>query len=395
MATSMVTTNKPETHNPPPALGQPLLDHARMAFPFLPVTNPLAGRSFAGAPAILAAVVLMVATSACATKSAEALAPRPLPVVTVQTVARSPAQPIIRHGTVRSGSHLRLGFDSSGVLASITVHDGESVKKGQLLAKLGAGEASASLRSATTSRQQAADNVRITDHLADTGSIANVQLSRAKSDLTIARANEASAAEVLSHTRLRSPISGVVVQRLSEPGEPVNRGAPVLVIEDVSKFIVTLNVVERDLSRVSQGQRVQIITSGQPPIEGSVMSVSPAPNDKDGLYAIEITPGPIPAGEVLHSGMPVDVQFAETKPPSELRVPLDAIVQRHDKAYVAVVVATSAGATIALREVTIAHAVAQDVVLSSGLDDTEKIVSEGAQYLSTGEAVRVLDEKRP
>ncbi len=342
-----------------------------------------------------AALVLAFAAAGCSVSEADALAPTHNPVVIARVVARTPAQPLLRRGTVRGGSRLHLGFDTPGVLTTITVRNGDPVQRGALLAKLRAGEARATLRSAAVRRAQAANELHLTNRLVESGTGADDTLSRAKADLQIARANEAAAAEVLAHTRLVAPLSGTVLNRLAEPGESVAAGAPILVIEDTSNFIVDVGVIEADLARVRRGQSVEILLDDRAPVPARVTSIAPAPNPTNGLYAVEVTPFPHPEVAALHSGTMVDVRFVEDKPPDELRVPLESIVPRRNKAFVAVIKSAGSESTVDLREVTIDHTEAREVALRAGLKEGERIVSEGAQFLRSGQAVRIQEERRP
>ncbi|MBX3271141.1 MAG: efflux RND transporter periplasmic adaptor subunit [Sandaracinaceae bacterium] len=63
---------------------------------------------------------------------------------------------------------------------------------------------------------------------------------------------------------LRSPIAGEVIERYAHLGQVVSTTAPVLRVADLSSVWVTLEVYERDLTRVRVGDTVDIISESYP-----------------------------------------------------------------------------------------------------------------------------------
>jgi multidrug efflux pump subunit AcrA (membrane-fusion protein) len=164
---------------------------------------------------------------------------------------------------------------------------------------------------------------------------------------------------------------------------------PVLVVESTRRLVVKVGVNEREYPRVTPGMPVSLTADGNAtPFPATVTSVAPAPG-ADGLYAVEVAPAagaalPLPPGAL------VTVAFDEDALPNHLRVPLDAIVYRDDKAAVFVVV-TDAGATRArLHEVTVDRWDGKDALVRADLKDGDAIVREGAYFLQDGQTIQVL-----
>lgn len=76
--------------------------------------------------------------------------------------------------------------------------------------------------------------------------------------------------------RLRSPLTGRIVESKVKRGETVESSDTLFVVADLSKVWVELAVYERDLPAVREGDEVEvrIPSAGQPPIMGRIAHIS-------------------------------------------------------------------------------------------------------------------------
>jgi len=80
----------------------------------------------------------------------------------------------------------------------------------------------------------------------------------------------------LSHSEVRTPISGVVIERHIVIGEMIGDDDTPFLIADLSNVWVNLTVYQKDLVQVRSGQRVSIVWGhGIPDTEGTIDYVSP------------------------------------------------------------------------------------------------------------------------
>lgn len=315
--------------------------------------------------------------------------PPPIPTVLTATVQSAPEPPLVRRGAVTTGARLRLGFNAPGVIASIKVKTGDVVRKGQLLARLEDGGASAALSAAQAAQERAVRNEKAASALVDVGSLAAVHRDDATTALQVASAHTSLAAESASQRRLFSPASGTVLQRLAEPGEAALPGMPILVIDDVHRLVVKVGVTEGELGRVTTGQRATLVRDGtEASIAGVVSSISPSPLE-DGLYPIEVSV--TDSTPSLRPGTLLTVKLDAPGKGPQIRVPFDALVHRDGKTWVFVVSGAPAEPTAHMRELTVDTSDGRDVRVRTGLNEGERIVREGAQFLEDGQAVRLLD----
>ncbi|MDR5709679.1 MAG: efflux RND transporter periplasmic adaptor subunit [Armatimonadota bacterium] len=72
------------------------------------------------------------------------------------------------------------------------------------------------------------------------------------------------AEQQLQNTWVRSPQDGVVIRRSVDPGEWIAPGVPALVVADLSRVRVQLEVSEREIHRVRRGRPVEITVDALP-----------------------------------------------------------------------------------------------------------------------------------
>ncbi|MEH2080729.1 MAG: efflux RND transporter periplasmic adaptor subunit [Nostoc sp.] len=93
-----------------------------------------------------------------------------------------------------------------------------------------------------------------------------------------------------SYTRLVSPITGVVTQRVTEPGNLLQAGNEVLKIGDFNRVKVVVQVSELELAQIQIGQSVQVRLDAFPKevLTGRVTRISPAADATARLIPVEV-----------------------------------------------------------------------------------------------------------
>ena len=218
----------------------------------------------------------------------------------------SPAYAAMARGRIDvEGGLLRLAMPAEGVVASVAAHEGEHVRKGQLLARLDSKPALLDVEAAQAQRQQAAARIdllqaqlRVAQTRArrlreaaqagagDTQSADDAQASalQLRGELDEARAAVALAAQKLAAARyaltqrsLLSPLDGTVVQRLIQPGTSAgpSSGAAFVLLPDGPR-IVRAELNESFADAVHVGMSAQIVDdsgSGMPTLHAHVLRI--------------------------------------------------------------------------------------------------------------------------
>jgi HlyD family secretion protein len=156
-----------------------------------------------------------------------------------------------------------------------------------------------------------AQNATATDDIFLAGRQAEAQLKQAETNLALLRIK-------LKNARIVAPVSGVIAHKLTELGENVSQGTPLLVILDHARPWVKVYLPLVEMEKVSLGQKVRIAVDAFPKRQfyGKITFIADAaeftPKDyqsKDErvkqVYAVKIALDNT-AG-IFKAGMPVDV----------------------------------------------------------------------------------------
>jgi HlyD family secretion protein len=113
-------------------------------------------------------------------------------------------------------------------------------------------------------------------------SVARVEQSRAA--VISDRASVQFYSDQLADTVIKSPISGIIVNKALEVGEWVTPGTPILTVDDMSTIWARVDVEETDLGSIHVGDSAQVALTTRPPqiYTGRVMAIG-----QEGQFATE------------------------------------------------------------------------------------------------------------
>jgi RND family efflux transporter MFP subunit len=198
----------------------------------------------------------------------------PTDVVKAQTVEIAQGLPI--SGSIKAVNSAVVKARAAGELQGLTVREGDSVKAGQVIARVDATEYNARMKQAQEQADAAKSQIDIAQRqwdnnkaLVDQGFISKTALDTSWNNFTAAQSNhKASLAAVdmarktLDDTVLRAPISGIVAQRLAQPGERVAIDARVVEIVDLSRLELEATLTAGDSVDVRVGQQAELQIEG-------------------------------------------------------------------------------------------------------------------------------------
>lgn len=221
-----------------------------------------------------------------------------------------------------------------------------------------------------------------------------------------------------SYTVLRSPVTGSVVEQPTDAGNLVQPGAEVLKLGDFSQVKVVVQISERELSTIRQGQSVQVRLDAFPNREftGRVIRISPAADPVARLVPIEIAVAN--PDSQIGSGLLARVTLDQRTNRSRVLVPETAL-QANEKPQsgqgrgnrpsgqeqidrkpqgngtVFVIEGSDNEQTVTARPVTLGKRGDGQVEVISGLKAGERYVARSSKALKTGDTVRssILSER--
>lgn len=153
----------------------------------------------------------------------------------------------------------------SGRVIDLRVDAGDTVKRGQLLLTLDARELAAGDAASQAQLTQAKAAWERAQNLFRQKFISQSALDQAEAAFKAAQGGAGASSATLSHTRVTAPISGVVAERLIEPGEMAAPGRPLLTLFDPAGLRVIATVPQARLNDVRKARRarIELVESGR------------------------------------------------------------------------------------------------------------------------------------
>lgn len=159
------------------------------------------------------------------------------------------------------------------------------------------------------------------------------QKESAESGVKQAAAALESAKEQLANTKIKAPISGIVAARNYELGDQTSPQMPAFTIIDISKLKIHIDVIESEISRVKEGQKVFVKVTSYPDVlfTGRVDKVYPVLNPLSRSAQVEIV---IDNPDYrLRPGMYATVIITTEKKDDVLLIPAHAIIEKTNLQY--------------------------------------------------------------
>lgn len=353
----------------------------------------------------LSVVLLALGLSACQKAPEPVAALRPALVVTVGGVAAGNARAYA--GEVRARYEVDLAFRVGGKLIERRVNLGERVRKGQLLAsldpadlRLSATAAAAQLAATEADLALARTEYERAQTLVAQKFISSSALDARRTQFEAAQARRAQAQAThdvaqnqSGYASLVAPRDGVVTAAPVEAGQVVAAGQSVLRIADPAEREVLVWIPEARVSGLKPGALAQVQVWSQPgkTYAGVLRELAASADAATRTYAARISVKD--ADEALSLGATAAAAFAGDAGAGAIELPLAAVMRgEQERARVWVVDAQD---QVQAREVVVARWQDDRVVLASGVQAGERVVSVGAHALSPGQKVRPLEQGAP
>jgi RND family efflux transporter MFP subunit len=333
-------------------------------------------------------------------------------------------------GTVRSFTTATLSSKIMGSVLEVRVRAGDRIKMGQLLAVIDSRDAEAlvqksqagkqeaqmslqeiekSLEAAQANLQLASSTLKRYELLAAQKSVspqefdevqtrqrseeASLEALRAREQQAVSRIQQAdsdvnSSQTLRSYTQIRSPLNGIVTQRLAEPGSLAVPGMPLLTVEETGRYRLEVPIEESRVSQIKLGQivLVQIEALKLESLRGTVSEIQPSADPASRTYLAKIS---LPAHSQLRTGMYGEALF-EGRPRQGIWIHPESVVRQGQLEGVYVI---ERGNVLRLRLIKLGETTPLGVEVLSGLEGGETYVTRDIQSLQEGNRVEVLNQR--
>ncbi len=213
------------------------------------------------------------------------------------------------------------------------------------------------------------------------------QLKAAHGEFATAQGKYLGASAQLAYSRIRSPIDGVVTDRINYPGEVPPAGAPLITVMDLSQVIAKAHIPQDQAALLKPGDAATIHVAAES-FPARVMLVSPAldPNSTTVEVWIE-TANP---EHRLRPGSAVGISAVAQQVPHAIVVPAAAVLTDPQGSTSAMV----AGADGRAHQRPVHTGIHQDdkVQITAGLNAGDQVVSAGAYGLPDNTRIQVAPQ---
>ena len=269
---------------------------------------------------------------------------------------------------------------TAGRIVSIRAEVGDKVRKGQLLATMD------DVNLAKTRMQYVNDStelVRLTE-LYNIGAVAQADYDMAKLALNITKKTYNNLAE---NTYLRSPINGVVTARNYDKGDMYSMTQPIFVVQQIQPVKMLINVSESLFTQVNQGMEFDITVESYPgeTFQGKVNLIYPTVSATTHTFPVEVVCQN--ADQRLRPGMfaRVTANFGTNH---HVVVPDVAVVKQMGSGEHFIYVLQPDN-TVKYQLVEVGKRLGNRYEIISGINEGDKIVTEGQARLKDGVTVQV------
>lgn len=221
---------------------------------------------------------------------------------------------------------------------------------------------------------------------------AQIEVIEAKSRMAQAVVQEATIP--LQDTALRTPLSGVVLQKSIEKGTLVSPGKTGFTVADTSSVKAVFGVADVAVPEMKLGSTLDVETETMPGTEfrGQITAVFPAADPKSRAFNVEVTiPNP---NFLLRPGMVVSLKVG-TKQAAQAQpvVPLNAVMKAKgdSNSYAVFVVSEEGGRQVArLREVKLGESYGNTVAVIAGVKPGDRVITTGGTLVTDGDQIKVI-----
>ena len=358
---------------------------------------------------VLLATLAGLGLAGCKDKAPAAAESQPAkPALTVTVAAPQQVdwpQTLSASGNVAAWQEAIIGPEISNYrITEVLVNVGDTVGKGQVLARIASdavdselAEARAAVAEAEATLAEARANNERARQLREKGFYSPQQgiQSQTAAETALARLNAAKARRQSAELRrskanVVAPDDGIISARKATVGSLTENGQELFRLIRGGRLEWRAEVTSGELGRLKAGQPVRLESPNGSAITGNIRAVAPTvdPQTRNGLVYVDLPPE---AGKTLSAGMFTRGEFALGARPA-LTLPQSAVLLREGFAYVfRIENAADGNARVVQTKVGTGRRAGERIEVS-GLDAGARVVASGAAFLADGDTVRVVAE---
>lgn len=319
------------------------------------------------------------------------------PAKLIEITTTSNVQTLRSPAIIQASQSSDLTFQVGGEITSLSVVEGQEVRKGAIIARLNQRAYRNEVSQAKTAFDAAKIEFDRAERLLAGNAIARSVYEQRESQLDVARAQLDTANKAIEDTILRSPFSGVIAAKHAKKFQNVQPLEKIVTLQTTGAAEAEVQIPS---SMVAQSGRfsftdtsVLLDSAPEQKIPATFLSIGTQADPATRTYTVKYGFTP-PEGLNILPGMTATVQVTATiqddnKSVEQIRVPLGAILSEGEAQFIWVV--DKETMTVTRREISVGPSIGEALVVETGLQAGETIVGAGASYLHEGQKIRQFE----
>lgn len=351
----------------------------------------------------------IVAFIALLSPAAPLLAQSLSPVTVVMPDAASVADRLQLTGTLSAEHGARLSPRVDGLVARVRVDAGDVVRAGEplleldaTLARLALERSRADSSNAQVRADEAARLVAEAQRLAEQRHVSATEiaareaaLAQAEAERNAARVAEREQAELVERHILPAPFDGVIVRRMTEAGEWVTRGTPVLELVAIDRVRLDVQAPQERYADISEDATVTVRPDASPglALPARVAARVPVAGDASARsFLVRILIDDAEHRLLPGTSATADIRLRAAARAGVLRVPRDALLRQPDGGHHVFSLEGEQEPVARRHSVRIGRQADGMVEILDGLPAGRPVVVRGNEALRDGQRVRVVSD---
>ena len=311
----------------------------------------------------------------------------PVRVTKIENVKTS--FPIRATGILSSKSQIKLSYKTGGLINRIYVDEGETVKKGELLAKLDLSEIEAYVSQARLGTEKAERDLQRAKNLYEDSVATLEEYQNAQTALDFANTNMRIAEFNNKYSVIEAPSDGKILKRLASENEMIAPGYPVFIFSSKEgAWVLRVAISDLNLVKLSFSDSALLSFDAFPGVEfkSVVSEIAKASDPYTGTYEVELQLIDKQASFV--SGLIGKAEIIPSIKNDYVVLPLHNI---HDADNTNGYVYLVDGDGYEKRKISILHISDSLVYLDKGLTESDSVISDGAEFLEPDMGIEIFD----
>ncbi len=296
-------------------------------------------------------------------------------------------------GQIEANKNVMVSPKMGGVVTAVYVREGQSVKKGQVLAKLDDSVLQKSLLELETQLTLADTVYRRQKNLWEQNIGSEIQVLQAQTQKESLERRIATTQEQVDMTRIKAPLSGTVDRAIAKVGEAVSPGFGAFNIINLNDLSFKADLSESYIPYVKKGNMVTIeFPSIGKKIEEKVSTISKIINPVNRTVSVEVRLDN--RSDEYKANMVGEVSIQDIRNENVVVIPISYIQESASSEFVMVAERNEAGQYFAKRvDIVTGNSYQGNVEVTSGLKAGMQLIIEGAKGLAEGAELLFLDNE--